>query len=122
MNHVLKAGVALAALLSILHTQAQAQALADPTRPPAETMPAQAAGQPNASPVSSEPVLQSILTPHTGKGRARAIIDGQTVFVGDKFGDAVVAEIGGNEVVLRANGKRRVLELFPSGMRKKSTP
>jgi hypothetical protein len=34
----------------------------------------------------------------------------------------VVAEIGGNEVVLRANGKRRVLELFPSGMRKKSTP
>lgn len=69
--------------------------LVDPTRPfSAET----------GVPVSGGLVLQSTLV---SPGRKLAIINGRTLGLGDKLGNAVVAEIRSNEVMLW-DGQRKV--------------
>ena len=99
-------GAAFCALLCA--AGAGAQGLQDPTRPPAAATPAM--GGPAAP--GSGPQLQSILIGRAAGGRHLAVIDGETVRLGDSFHGAKVARIGENEVELVRGGERQVLRLY----------
>jgi MSHA biogenesis protein MshK len=86
---------------------AYGETLADPTRPPSAPR-VQSAIEP--PPAAVNPVLQSIFI---WPDRVLAIINGETVRVGDKVGDAHVARITEGEVVLRSGNGTRSLTLFP---------
>ncbi|HVK56527.1 MAG TPA: hypothetical protein VM532_16050 [Burkholderiales bacterium] len=88
---------------SVNGVQAQ-QSLSDPTRPPtAESVAPVSAG------IGSK--LQSIKLPRGGK--PLAIIDGQRVSIGEKFGDAEVLKITESEVVLKGPEGVRTLKMAP---------
>lgn len=85
-----------------------AEALQDPTRPPAAlSMPQGSA----AALAPSGPQLQSV---QISAGRRSAIISGQRVRLGDKVGDARVVRINENEVVLKGGSGLQTLQLFPN--------
>lgn len=113
MDRTLTFGPALLApllALSLAWPGAQAQALDDPTRPPAALWtPASAAPV-----VAARPQLQSVLISTQPGGRRLAVIDGQTVKVGSKVGDAVVTEIHDTAVVLRRGKSLETFKLYPS--------
>lgn len=81
--------------------------LTDPTRPPASLRSGVEGGHQT---VSSGPVLQSVLI---SSGRKVAIIGGQTVNLGEKFGDARVTKITESEVTLTGSNGVQTLKLFP---------
>ncbi len=84
---------------------ALAQTLADPTRPPAGVY----AGE-SADKAAVGPVLQSvIITPTT----RTAIIGGEAVKLGAKYGDARVTRITEGEVVLRSSSGTETLKMYP---------
>jgi MSHA biogenesis protein MshK len=87
---------------------AHADALQDPTRPPAGAIAISAA--PSAA--SAGPRLQSILVAREAGGRHLAVIDGETVRLGEQFHGARVARIGDNEVELVRGAERQVLRLY----------
>lgn len=95
-----------AALCALFAASAAGQGAAfpDPTRPPE----AGAGPQLGAQPATR---LQSVLI---SAGRRRAVIDGKTVSVGDKVGDATVVRILGSAVVLRRAQGSETLKLFPA--------
>ncbi|WP_313703465.1 hypothetical protein [Massilia sp.] len=98
-------------LLAACALPAAAQALRDPTRPPAALMQgATAAG--TAAPVSG-PRLQSILIAREPGGRHVAVIDGDTVRLGELYKGARVTRMSANEVELVRGRERRVLKLNP---------
>ncbi|MEG1055404.1 MAG: MSHA biogenesis protein MshK [Janthinobacterium sp.] len=113
MDRTLTLGPALPPLLLALGLAspgAQAQALDDPTRPPAALWaPASAAPV-----VAARPQLQSVLISNQPGGRRLAVIDGQTVKVGSKVGDAVVTEIHDTAVLLRRGKSLETFKLYPS--------
>jgi MSHA biogenesis protein MshK len=102
-----------AAMLTVAF--ADAQELRDPTRPPALF---ESDGGQRTSSASAGPVLQSVLISPT---RRIAMIDGQALKPGDKFGDARVVKITENEVVLRNGQEVQTLKLFPQ-VEKQKTP
>ncbi len=111
----MKARFAVAALALGCFSAAWAQALPDPTRPPAAWLAAQAKAAPGTAMAGvaepeSVPRLQSLLI---GPSRRYAIIEGQLVGVGDTFGDARVVEVRPTEVVLRSERGTQTLKLFP---------
>ncbi|NHZ94813.1 hypothetical protein F2P46_03520 [Massilia sp. CCM 8734] len=85
--------------------------LPDPTRPPARLY--TPAGDAAAAPQSMEPQLQSVLIARHAGGRHVAVIDGQTVRLGEQFRGARVTRMTDNEVVLVKGREHRVLRLFP---------
>lgn len=96
--------IRLSFVLISLSGLAQAQGLPDPTRPPVGV---------NATvqiELPSGPTLQLI---RTLEGKRIAIISGQTVKVGTKFGDAKVMRIDEDRVVLRGPDGVQTLKLFP---------
>jgi MSHA biogenesis protein MshK len=95
-------------LLAVAVADVSAQVYVDPTRPPPLPGAQQESG-PVAVPPG--PVLQSVLTSPL---RRMAIISGRTVRLGDRVGDAVVADIRETEVVLRSGRQTQVLKLFPN--------
>lgn len=97
------------ALLQLAGAGAFAEALTDPTRPP-PSLSADAQPDGKLAPPPSGPVLQSILISPT---RVVAIISGETVKQGDRYGDARVVRISEGEVVLRSGGQLQTLKLFP---------
>jgi MSHA biogenesis protein MshK len=92
---------ALGAGMAILSHMALAEILADPTQPAG-------AGMRGGAPTG--PVLQSVLI---SPGRRLAVIDGQTVQLGGKFGSATVVSITEVGVVLKDQEGTRQLRLFP---------
>lgn len=101
----IRTGLVCLMLMAIASTWAQG--LPDPTRPPAAM---NTGGEPvQAAP--SAPVLQSILI---SQSRRQAIINGQTVKVGDSVGEAKVVKITDNEVVLRKGKGLQTLKVFPN--------
>jgi MSHA biogenesis protein MshK len=96
------------ALLFAAGAQAHAQALQDPTRPPAAAL----ASSVTQASAAAGPRLQSILIAREAGGRQLAVIDGETVRLGERFHGARVARIGANEVELVRGGERQVLRLF----------
>jgi MSHA biogenesis protein MshK len=101
----------LAAVCALGAVAAHAQALVDPTRPPASLLRASGA-QAVAAPQG--PRLQSILISRAPGGRHIAVIDGQTVRPGDTFKGARVERMTQTEVVLSKDGRKQVLKLFPA--------
>lgn len=83
-----------------------AEDLPDPTRPPAAIMIPDGMGAIEETPSG----LQSVII--SNKRRA-AIIDGETVELGEKHGDARLIEVNETGVVLRGAQGRQVLTLFP---------
>jgi MSHA biogenesis protein MshK len=95
---------ALMSIAMLTATFARGDELRDPTRPPAMVE------SDAAQPAAAGPVLQSVLVSPT---RRIAMIDGQALTTGDKFGDARVVKITENEVVLRNGHEVQTLKLFP---------
>ena len=85
---------------------AGAQTLADPTRPPA----ALDASRPGGA-AEGQPRLQSVLISPVAGGRHVAVIDGETVRLGDSFRGARVARMTQREVELVRGRERQVLRL-----------
>lgn len=98
------AGAVLCAFFTAM--PAQAENLPDPTRPPA----ALGANAGDAA-VYQGPTVQSI---YVSPSRREAVIDGQAVRPGDRFGSETVVGIAENAVVLREGKELRVLRLFPN--------
>jgi MSHA biogenesis protein MshK len=91
-----------------------AQALQDPTRPPANLIarqPGDAAAGAAAAPVKAAPRLQSVLIARQPGGRHVAVIDGETLRLGDSYKGARVTRIEQNEVELSRGKTRQVLTL-----------
>lgn len=86
---------------------AKAENLPDPTRPPASITRTE---EPGGMDAGTAPILQSVLI--SGQ-RTSAVISGQTVKMGDRFGGATVVKIAESEVVLRSGNGLQVLKLFP---------
>lgn len=100
--------VCLAGVVSV--AGASAQALPDPTRPPASLAHAQGESD-GAAATSAVPALQSVIV---GPNRKIAVINGQAVKLGDKYGEARVVKIDEAEVVLKNGDVLQTLKLFPS--------
>ncbi len=88
-----------------------AENLPDPTRPPASlwSLHPTFGEEPSETP-AAVPVLQSIMLSAT---RKIAIISGQAVALGEKFGDARLVRLSQSEAVLRTAEGLQVLKLFP---------
>ena len=92
---------------------AAAQAIRDPTRPPAGFG---TAGEPAAAQApTGGPVLQSVMLSPT---RRAAIISGQLVSRGETYGDAVLLEVAEDHVVLSRGGSVQVLKMYPGAEKK----
>jgi MSHA biogenesis protein MshK len=94
------------AALSLYCALAAAQ-MRDPTRPPPGMGGEQAAV---ARAPSGGPVLQSVILSPT---RRAAIISGQLVERGAYYGDALLADVAQDYVVLRSAAGLQVLKLYP---------
>jgi MSHA biogenesis protein MshK len=105
-NRAIHAGL----LLSIFSVSPciAAEFLPDPTRPPASLGLVQ---EGNTQALPSGPVLQSVLI---SPGRKMAIISGQMVMVGGKFGDAKIVNITEGQVTLSSGNNVHTLKLFPN--------
>ncbi len=103
----------LAALLALLPQFAVSQVLPDPTRPAIGT-----SQSGDAEEAIAGPQLQSILISPT---RKLAVINGQTLHVGARFGNAVVVKINAQEVVLKSGNELQTLKLFPGVEKRKSS-
>jgi hypothetical protein len=104
----MKALVMCIAFLAPGSAPAMAQALTDPTRPPAALAPDVPAVEGAASPVHT---LQSVII---SPQRKAAIINGVLVELGGKYGDAVLTKVAEDEVVLSRDNSREVLKLYPA--------
>ena len=100
--HCCKMMLLLAALTA---NAACAETLSDPMRPPVVVAP-----QADVNSAPTGPILQSVMI---SPQRRAAIIGGQTVTIGGKFGNARVIKISESEVVLESDGKLQTLSLFP---------
>jgi MSHA biogenesis protein MshK len=100
-----------AAVLLGAYGAAHAQMLRDPTRPPAQLV-ALRVGAAGAGGASAAPQLQSVLIGRQAGGRQVAVIDGETVRLGDSFRGARVARMTQTEVELVRGRERQVLKLF----------
>lgn len=96
-------------LLSTLPLAAWAQVLPDPTRPPMEIGDGTGWSAQQAAPAAAKGLLSVIISPE----RCAAIIDGKTIRLGEKYGDATLVEIRAQGVVLQGEHGRRSMELFP---------
>lgn len=93
--------------LAFAQLPAAAQGLLDPTRPPA-ALDASRGGEAAGDGV---PRLQSVLISPRAGGRQVAVIDGETVRLGDSFRGARVARMTQTEVELVRGRERQVLKL-----------
>lgn len=85
-------------------TVAGAQGMVDPTRPPsafAETADLAATGG---------PVLQSVML---SPARKVAVISGEMVVLGGRYGSARLVRLTESEAVLRSGGETTVLRMYP---------
>lgn len=93
---------------------AEAEVLGDPTRPPlAVSAPTATDGQAAAA----DRGLQSVII---APGRRAAIINGQTVELGGKYGDARLVAVSERGVMLRGPQGKQELTLFPGVVIKKN--
>lgn len=104
-------------LLCAVSPVASAQALNDPTKPPAEISVPLTQGRQAAAPEGDR--LQSVIISPT---RRAAIISGQTVELGAKYGEAKLVEVSESGVALQGAQGRQVLTLFPGVEIKRKEP
>lgn len=105
---------------TVASTFASAQPLQDPTRPPASLIPRPEGGIAAAGSATAAekraPRLQSVLIARQPGGRHIAVIDGETLRLGDLYKGARVARIAQNEVELVRGRARQVLKLYMDGV------
>ena len=89
------------------------ESLPDPTKP-AVDIPYESetgkAGVGDEIPIAKKEGLQSIII---SSRRRAAVINGVTVALGEKIGDATLVEVRENSVVLQESQGKRVMELYP---------
>ena len=90
-----------------------AQGLGDPTRPPPQILGGSAEGY---EPVPSSPHAQVVII---SKDRRQVTIDGRTVSLGERYGNATVARITDEEIVLQRPEATETIRLYSSVQRKK---
>ena len=83
-----------------------AQGMTDPTRPP----PTETTEAESGAPEVAGPVLQSVMITPTFKA---AIINGEMVKLGGKFGNAQLVKVSESEVVLKSGDEAQVLKMYP---------
>lgn len=103
---VKKLTLALSLSTVLASLPAAAQTLVDPTRPPAGLD----ASRPESA-GDALPRLQSVLISPRAGGRHVAVIDGETVRLGDSFRGARVVRMRPDQVELVRGGERQVLRL-----------
>lgn len=108
---VLLTGLRLCALLAVAPA-VLAGVMADPTEPPPAFRNAAAEAEGGALP---QRVLQSVVLP--AKGRGVAIIDGQQVMVGGKFGESRLTALSEREAVLEGPSGIERLQLTPEAVK-----
>jgi len=96
------------AALWLAQSAAGAQSLQDPTRPPMMPNAVDASG---AAAAAAGPQLQSVLVSRQPGGRHVAVIDGETVRLGEEYKGARVARITQDAVELVRGKERQVLRL-----------
>ena len=95
------------AICSLFSLPTFSEELLDPTRPPeAVYAPADALLSEPPEPTG----LQSVII---SKSRSAAVIDGQTIELGGKYGDVRLIEVSDTGVILQGADGKRVMELFP---------
>ena len=110
-NRLMRLVATLAVILSIVPALAQT-VLPDPTRPPV----AVAAGTPEVGEAGG-PVLQSVVIPR--KGMPVAVISGQQVRLGGRYGESRLVKLNEKEAVLEGSAGLERLMLTP-GVEKKN--
>jgi MSHA biogenesis protein MshK len=100
----------LAALALLLAPLAQAQPVQDPMRP-AHVAPGSVANGATPSAGSGGPVLQSVLI---SPARKTAVINGEAVNLGGRFGEATLVKVSETEVVLKSGSTLTTLKLYPN--------
>jgi MSHA biogenesis protein MshK len=98
----------IAATLCLVQAGAHAQSLTDPTRPVLTTSGVDGGSMEGGA----GPQLQSVLIARQPGGRHVAVIDGDTVRLGETYKGARVARITPNEVELVRGKDRQVLRLL----------
>jgi MSHA biogenesis protein MshK len=101
-------GIGVFCALSAAVVPLHAENLPDPTRPPGDVITATGAGHGRG--VESSSGLRSIIISDT---RRAAIIDGKTVELGGRLGNARLVEVNPGSVVLQRGKNRQVLSMFP---------
>ena len=108
--------LSLALVLSLGAMRSLAQGLNDPTRPPREIL---GGGAGTFEPaVSSSPAQVVIVS----KDRRQATINGRTVSLGGRYGDATLVRISDEEIVLQRREATETIKLYSSVQRKKHWP
>ena len=93
-----------------------AQGLSDPTRPPREIIGGSAAAYEPAA--SSSPAQVVIIS----KDRHQVTINGRTVNLGERYGNATVVRITDEEIVLQGPEATETIKLYSSVHRKRHWP
>lgn len=108
------------ALLCAAFPASAIELLSDPTRPAAGAYPAtgEAGAATAPQPVIKDGLQSVIISPQ----RRAAVVNGATVELGEKVGDATLVEVRESSVVLQNAQGKRVLELFPGVRMNKSEP
>jgi MSHA biogenesis protein MshK len=108
------AGLALAAATAVV---AQSAGLSDPTRPPDAATAAPPSQDATGSAAAAPRLLSVLISPN----RKLAVIDGRTVVLGERVGDATLVQITETQVTLRRGAELTTLELYP-GVVRRATP
>jgi len=103
-------------IISLGAPRSLAQGLNDPTRPPREIL-GGAAGTFEPA-VSSSPAQVVIIS----KDRRQATINGRTVSLGGRYGNATLVRISDEEIVLQRPEATETIKLYSSVQRKKHWP
>ena len=113
MAAYLTLGVAL--IISLGASRSLAQGLSDPPRPPREILGGAYAAEPVASLSPAQVVIIST-------DRRQATINGQTVALGGRYGNATLVRISDEEIVLKRADATEVIRLYSSVSRRKHWP
>jgi len=113
MAAYLRLGLAL--VISLGAARSLAQGLNDPTRPPWEGSGGADLSEFPANPSPAQVVIIS-------KDRRQATINGRTVSLGGRYGDATLVRISDEEIVLRKGDATEVIKLYSSVHRRKHWP
>ena len=107
---------ALVAMAVLVAPRALAQGLSDPTRPPREIL----GGTADAyEPAASSPAAQVVII---SRDRRQVTINGRTVNLGERYGNATVVRITDEEIVLQRPEATETIKLYSSVQRKKRSP
>ena len=103
----------LALVIALGTPRVLAQALSDPTRPPREIIGGSAGAYEPAG--SSSPAQVVIISKH----RHQVTINGRTVNLGERYGNATVVRISDEEIVLQRPEATETIKLYSSVQRTK---